>query len=116
MTGPERPERARRRAPEDVEDLDPGRARERTHLAWRRTASSFTAVSAAVAKFDPAGGVALLVMAAGVWTIATRHAAWRPDCTGAWARGRAVRTIALITGLTALISLLVAVFAEGRPS
>ncbi|MFE4418838.1 DUF202 domain-containing protein [Streptomyces sp. NPDC056817] len=48
MSGSERSPRPT--VAEDLEDLDPGLARERTWLAWRRTAISLTAVSAAVLK------------------------------------------------------------------
>ncbi|GAA1827594.1 DUF202 domain-containing protein [Actinomadura chokoriensis] len=46
--------------PEDVEDLDPGLARERTELAWFRTAISFAAVGAAMLKTAPVVGALIL--------------------------------------------------------
>lgn len=104
-------------APEELEDLDPGLARERTQLAWRRTAISFAAITAAVLKADPVAGLPLAVMTVGVWTVAQRQAARRPGRgTGSGARTRAVRLIALTTGLTALIALAVALLAGGRTS
>ncbi|MFA1542668.1 DUF202 domain-containing protein [Actinomadura monticuli] len=46
--------------PEDVEDLDRGLARERTELAWFRTAISFAAVGATMLKTAPVvGGLVL---------------------------------------------------------
>jgi len=48
--------------PDKVEDRDPGRARERTGLAWTRTAMSVAAVGGAILKRDVAIGVAVLAM------------------------------------------------------
>jgi uncharacterized membrane protein YidH (DUF202 family) len=53
--------------PDDPEDLDPVMARERTRLAWTRTAISFAAVGAAVLKTNVAAGIAVLVMAPLIW-------------------------------------------------
>jgi uncharacterized membrane protein YidH (DUF202 family) len=39
--------------PNDLEDLQPGLARERTELAWTRTAVSFAAVGVAILKTNP---------------------------------------------------------------
>ncbi|MFF4829552.1 DUF202 domain-containing protein [Streptomyces sp. NPDC001312] len=73
MSGSERSPRPT--VAEDLEDLDPGLARERTWLAWRRTAISLTAVSAAVLKISPIDGALLLVMALAVWATGRGHVA-----------------------------------------
>ena len=52
---------------DDPEDLDPGLARERTRLAWLRTAISFAAVGLAVLKINIAGGVAVLALVPLIW-------------------------------------------------
>ena len=48
-------------------DRDPGLARERTELAWTRTAISYAALGAAVLKVAPAGGVLVLAIGATAW-------------------------------------------------
>ncbi|NKZ05461.1 DUF202 domain-containing protein [Actinomadura latina] len=55
--------------PEDVEDLDPGLARERTELAWFRTAVSFAAVGGAMLKTAPVVGGLVLGMSALVYLL-----------------------------------------------
>ena len=53
--------------PDDPEDLDPVMARERTRLAWTRTAISFAAVGAVVLKTSLAAGLTVLVMVPLIW-------------------------------------------------
>ncbi len=55
--------------PDDIEDLDPGLARERTSLAWTRTALSFAAVGGVVLKKDVVPGLILLCVAPAVWQL-----------------------------------------------
>jgi len=67
---------------EDMEDLDPGLAGERTELAWTRTAISFAALGGAILKITPAVGVLVLTASALVWKIgrlARRSARRRAD-------------------------------------
>jgi uncharacterized membrane protein YidH (DUF202 family) len=54
---------------DDPEDRDPGLARERTSLAWIRTALSFGAVAGAVLKKDVAAGLILLCVVPVVWQL-----------------------------------------------
>jgi uncharacterized membrane protein YidH (DUF202 family) len=56
-------------APDDLEDRDPGLARERTALAWTRTAISFAAVGGAVLKKDVVPGLILLAVALVIWQV-----------------------------------------------
>lgn len=62
---------ARQRASEeladDMEDADPGLARDRTELAWTRTAIAFAAVGGALLKTTPLAGLLVLGMSALVW-------------------------------------------------
>ena len=44
--------------PDDIEDRDPGLARERTDLAWTRSAISFAALGAAMLHTNAVAGVA----------------------------------------------------------
>lgn len=54
---------------DDVEDIDPGLARERTELAWHRTAISVAALGAAILKIRLAAGVTILIISAVVWEL-----------------------------------------------
>ncbi len=55
--------------PEDPEDRDPGLARERTSLAWTRTALSFAAVGGVVLKKDVITGLIILAAAPVIWQV-----------------------------------------------
>ncbi len=98
----------RRPVAEDLEDLDPGLARERTWLAWCRTAISLVAVGVAVLRISPVDGAPLLAMTLLVWAAGRRHVATelRPDARRT--RRSAVRVTALITVLIALAALIAA--------
>jgi uncharacterized membrane protein YidH (DUF202 family) len=52
---------------DDTEDMEPGLARERTSLAWTRTAISFAALGGALLKTAPTAGVVVLGMSALIW-------------------------------------------------
>jgi uncharacterized membrane protein YidH (DUF202 family) len=64
MTSPPPPDRR-----DDIEDLDPGLARERTVLAWTRTAISFAAVGGVVLKTDIVPGLVILAVTPVVWRL-----------------------------------------------
>ena len=64
MTGPAEP--GGRDGPED---LDPGLARERTSLAWTRTAISFAAVGGVVLKNDVVAGLVILATTPVIWRL-----------------------------------------------
>lgn len=55
--------------PNDLEDLQPGLARERTELAWTRTAISFAAVGVAILKTNPPAGLIVLAMCPLIWAL-----------------------------------------------
>jgi uncharacterized membrane protein YidH (DUF202 family) len=55
--------------PDDPEDLDPGLARERTSLAWARTAIAFAAAGVGALRPEPIVGVIVLAMAPLVWAL-----------------------------------------------
>ena len=54
---------------DDIEDADPGLARERTELSWTRTAISFAALGGAVLKSRPFAGISILVLSALIWKL-----------------------------------------------
>ncbi len=56
-------------APGEHYDIDPGLARERTALAWTRTAISFAAVGGVVLKKELVPGLILLCLAPAVWKV-----------------------------------------------
>jgi uncharacterized membrane protein YidH (DUF202 family) len=53
----------------DYDDRDPGLARERTSLAWTRTAISFAAVGGVVLKKDVAAGLVIIALAPAIWQV-----------------------------------------------
>jgi uncharacterized membrane protein YidH (DUF202 family) len=85
-------------APDDPEDRDPGLARERTSLAWTRTAISFAALGGAVLKVSVSSGLVILAMAALVWQLGRMQ---RPGSQRLW-----LITVSVV--LVAMISLAVA--------
>jgi uncharacterized membrane protein YidH (DUF202 family) len=54
---------------DDIEYADPGLARERTELAWTRTAIAFAALGAAILKYRPVVGLPVLALSAVVWRL-----------------------------------------------
>jgi len=67
--------------PEELEDLDPGLAAERTTLAWARTAIAFGAVGGAMLRKEPVAGLIVLAMTPLIWALGrfVGHRAARPD-------------------------------------
>jgi len=59
----------RHEVPEDIEDADPGLARERTKLAWTRSSVSFAAIGVLILKARPLIGAPVLLLSAAVWSI-----------------------------------------------
>ncbi len=56
-------------APRDPDQRDAGLARERTSLAWTRTALSFAAVGGVVLKREIIPGLILLAVAPAIWLL-----------------------------------------------
>jgi uncharacterized membrane protein YidH (DUF202 family) len=55
--------------PDDIEDADPGMARNRTELAWTRTAISFAALGGVILKNRPYAGIPILALSAVIWQL-----------------------------------------------
>jgi uncharacterized membrane protein YidH (DUF202 family) len=97
------------RADDDPESADPSLARERTRLAWSRTALGFAAVGAVLLKFELAVGLIVAAGAPLVWGAgrsAVRTTAPRP----------LARRLLLVTAavtLASLLAFLVALLAHG---
>jgi uncharacterized membrane protein YidH (DUF202 family) len=103
---------------EDMEDIDPGLARERTVLAWSRTGLSFLALGGIVIRVDPLAGLGVLALGGVVWVLGYLHhrSLWTPaGATRRLARPTALRIIAGGTAFLALVALVIAVLGEGRP-
>jgi uncharacterized membrane protein YidH (DUF202 family) len=90
--------------PGDPEDRDPSLARERTRLAWIRTAMSVAALGGAIVKTNPAPGLVVLGLSPLVW-IAGRLTQRPADGV---ARARQLQVITVIIVLVSLVALAVA--------
>ncbi len=66
---PGHPARPGQRDPGDPGERDPGLARERTSLAWTRTALSFAAVGGVMLKREVITGLIVLAVAPAIWQL-----------------------------------------------
>ena len=100
---------------DDPEERDPGLARERTSLAWTRTALSFAALGGAVLKVNAITGLVILAVAPVVWQVG-RVTKGRSPVAGLPAVG-ATRLFLITVSIVAvsLLCLLVAIFGESVP-
>ncbi len=98
-------------AADDIEDADPVLARERTDLAWTRSALSFLALGTAILKFRPVVGVPLLAFSAVVWLVG--HTSSVRDQPGSARRRMLLVTVAVC--VMALVSLVLTYAGRGSP-
>jgi uncharacterized membrane protein YidH (DUF202 family) len=92
---------------DDIEDVDPGLARERTDLAWTRTAISFAAVGGALLRSHPAAGIPILALSLLIWELGRRPR--KPGTGHARARHlQLITAVVLAVALTALVITLIA--------
>lgn len=94
---------------DDADDSDPGLARERTHLAWTRTAISFAAVGGAVLKTHPLESIPILALSLLVWELGRLP---RSSATGR-AQARRLLVITVTVTLIAVAALLMSFLGDG---
>jgi uncharacterized membrane protein YidH (DUF202 family) len=97
---------------DDIEYADPGLARERTELAWTRTAIGFAALGAALLKYRPLVGLPVLVLSAVVWRLGRL-----PGTAGAGdVRDRRLLLITVTTVGVSLVALVLSFLGPGVAS
>jgi uncharacterized membrane protein YidH (DUF202 family) len=100
---------------DDPEERDPGLARERTSLAWTRTAISFGALGAAVLKENVITGLLVLALAPVIWHLG--HVSRGTTSNSGLPLVGAARlffiTVAIVT--VALACLVIAIFGKSVP-
>jgi uncharacterized membrane protein YidH (DUF202 family) len=89
---------------------DPGLARERTRLAWRRTAIGFAAVGGIILKTNVIAGAVVLAMSPLIWVLGQLAG---PHVDGARAAQR-LRLMSITIVVVAAVALTVALTARGR--
>ena len=104
------------RSDEDPEDRAPGLARERTDLAWTRTAVSFTALGAAMLRGSPAVGLLVVAVGAAVYGLGYLAARPAPGGRGRLSRGRSAALITLATAGVSVLALAVALWTALSPA
>ena len=100
---------------DDPEERDPGLARERTSLAWMRTALSFAAVGGVVLKANVITGLIILAIAPVIWRLG-RVTRGKPAGAGLATIG-ATRLFVITVSIVAvsLLCLAVTIFGEAVP-
>jgi uncharacterized membrane protein YidH (DUF202 family) len=79
---------------DDLEQRDAGLARERTSLAWTRTAISFAALGGAVMKVSLAPGLVIVLLAPVAWSIGRLP---RPGAQRLWLIMASIVLVALVS-------------------
>jgi uncharacterized membrane protein YidH (DUF202 family) len=100
---------------DDPEERDPGLARERTSLAWTRTAISFAALGGVVLKANVVTGLVILAVAPVIWQVG-RVSRGRSPAAGLPVVGAArLLLIAISIVAVSLLCLAVAMFGKSVP-
>lgn len=115
MTGPMTGPAGQGQPGDDPEERDVGLARERTSLAWTRTAIAFGAVGGAVLKANVITGLIILALAPVVWHLGrvSRGSASRAGLPFVTPTRLFLITVAIVA--VALICLAVAIFGKSAP-
>jgi uncharacterized membrane protein YidH (DUF202 family) len=100
---------------DDPEERDPGLARERTSLAWTRTAISFAALGGVVLKANVVTGLIILAIAPVIWRLGyvSRGSAPRADPSGIGPVRMLIITATIV--VITLLCLAVAIFGKSDP-
>jgi uncharacterized membrane protein YidH (DUF202 family) len=99
----------------EPEDWDRGLARERTSLAWTRTAIGFAALGGVVLKANVVTGLIILAMAPLVWQLGRISRSDSPATTLSTVGTTRIRLITLSIVAVSLLSLLVALLGHSVP-
>jgi uncharacterized membrane protein YidH (DUF202 family) len=99
----------------DPEERDAGLARERTSLAWARTAIAFAALGGTVLKVNVVTGLIILAMAPVVWQLGRASYRGLPGPGLPAVDATRIRLIAASIVVVALLSLLVALLGHSDP-
>ncbi len=104
-------------APEDrePEERDPGLARERTTLAWTRTAISFAALGGVVLKVNVVTGLIILAIAPFVWQLGRISRSGSPGTDLPAVGTTRIRLITVSIVVVAVLSLVVALVGRAAP-
>jgi len=91
---------------DDIDFADPGKARERTDLAWTRSAISFAALGVLIGKIRPVAGLPVLIFSAIVWQLgqAPRRRI---------AASRRILAVTIAISVMALIALVITLAGQG---
>jgi uncharacterized membrane protein YidH (DUF202 family) len=95
---------------DDIEDTNPKSARERTELAWTRTAVAFAALGAAVLKDHLSAGLPILALSALVWRLGSLA---RGPAAGTAQDRRLLLLTILVTGVS-LVALIISLLSPSR--
>ena len=95
---------------DDIEDANPQGARERTELAWTRTAVAFAALGGAVLKDHLSAGLAILALSALVWRLGSLA---RGPADGTAQDRRLLLLTILVTGVS-LVALIISLLGPSR--
>jgi uncharacterized membrane protein YidH (DUF202 family) len=100
---------------DDPEERDPGLARERTSLAWTRTALSFGALGGAVLRANVITGLIILALAPVIWRLGqVTRGTTAPGGFPAFSATRLFAIALTIVGVS-LLCLVVAILGESVP-
>jgi uncharacterized membrane protein YidH (DUF202 family) len=95
---------------DDIEDANTQGARERTELAWTRTATAFAALGGAILKDHLSAGLTILALSALVWRLGSLA---RGPADGTAQDRRLLLLTILVTGVS-LVALVISLLSPSR--
>jgi len=99
----------------EPEERQPGLARERTSLAWTRTAISFAALGGVVLKVNVVSGLIILAIAPLVWQLGRVSRSNSPGTDLPAVGTTRIRLITVSIVVVSLLSLIVALLGKSAP-